>query len=165
MVICFGSDLSKLDQTGSNLIKFGFFTYQKMLIWKVVTFIMRIIMVNFFWLDQMKSVQNGSKWIKLDQISISHLSKNVNIKSCHIYHENNHGQLFLARSDEICPNWIKMDQTWSNLEFSPIKKVTIKSCYIYHKNKHGQLFWTRSGYICPNGSKWIKLDPKQLLKW
>ena len=62
------------------------------------------------------------KRIKLDQIWISHLSKNVDIKICHIYHENNYGQLFLTRSDEICPKWIKMDQTWSNLDFSPIKK-------------------------------------------
>ena len=60
----------------------------------------------------MKSVQNGSKWIKLDQISISHLSKNVNIKSCHIYHENNHGQLFWTNSDHIGPYLSKMDQTY-----------------------------------------------------
>ena len=99
MVICFRSDLSKLDQTWSNLIKFGFFTYQKMLLWKVVTFIVRIIMVNFFWLDQMKSVQNGSKWIKPDPIWISHSSKNDNLKDIHIYQENKHGQLF----------WIKWD--------------------------------------------------------
>ena len=68
-------------------------------------------MVNFFSPDQMTSVQNGSKWIKLDQIWNSHLSNNVNIKSCHIYHENNHGPLFFTKSDKICPKWIKMDQT------------------------------------------------------
>ena len=62
------------------------------------------------------------KWIKLDQMCIFHLSKNVTIKSCQIYLKNNHDQLFLTRSDEICPKWIKMDQTWSNFDFSPIKK-------------------------------------------
>ena len=62
------------------------------------------------------------KWIKLDQMCIFHLSKNVAIKSCQIYLKNNHDQLFLTRSDEICPKWIKTDQTWSNFDFSPIKK-------------------------------------------
>ena len=52
------------------------------------------------------------KWIKLDQMCIFHLSKNVTIKSCQIYLKNNHDQLFLTRSDEICP---KMDQKRSNL--------------------------------------------------
>ena len=79
-------------------------------------------MVICFRSDSIRSVQIGSNLIKLDKIWIFHLSKNVNMKSCHIYHENNHGQLFLTRSDEICPKWIKMDQTRSNLDFSPIKK-------------------------------------------
>ena len=52
--------------------------------------------------------QNGSKWIKSDPIWISHLSKNGSIKS---FHENNHGQHFLTKSDKICPQWIKMDET------------------------------------------------------
>ena len=92
------------------------------------------------------------KWIKLDQIWISHLSKNVTIKSCHNYHENKHGQLFWIRSDQICPKRIKMDQIWI---FHLSKHVTIKSCHIYHENKHGQLIWIRSDLICP---KWLKLD-------
>ena len=33
-----------------------------------------------------RPVQTGSYWIKLDQIWISHLSKNVTIKSWHIYY-------------------------------------------------------------------------------
>ena len=65
-------------------------------------------MVNFFGSDWIRSVQNGSNLIKLDQIRISHLSKNVTIKSCHIYHENKHGQLFL---DQIGSDLSKMDQT------------------------------------------------------
>ena len=75
---------------------------------------------------------------------ISHLSKNVTIKSCHNYHENKHGQLFWIRSDQICPKWIKMDQIWiSRLS----KNVTIKSCHIYHENKHGPHFWIRSNQM------------------
>jgi hypothetical protein len=84
----------------------------------------------------MKSVQNGSKWIKPDPIWISHLSKNVNIKSCHTFHENNHGQHFLTKSDKICPKWMKLNQIWiSHLS----KNVNMKD--IYQENKHGQLFW------------------------
>ena len=81
-------------------------------------------MVILFGSDWIRSVQNGSNLIKLDQMWISHLSKNVTIKSCHNYHENKHGQLFWIRSDQICPKWIKMDQIWiSHLS----KHVIIKS--------------------------------------
>ena len=101
-------------------------------------------MVTCFGSVQIKSVQNGSNLIKLDQIWISHLSKNVNLKRCHIYHEYKHGQLFWIRSDQICPKWIKLEQIWiSHLS----KNVTIKPCYVYHENKHGQLIWIRSDQI------------------
>ena len=46
--------------------------------------------------------------------------------------------------DQICPKWIKLDQTWSNLiKLDQIgfphqsKNVTIKSCHIYRKDKNG----------------------------
>ena len=68
-------------------------------------------MVILFGSDWIRSVQNGSKLIKLDQTCISHLSKNVTTKSFHIYLRNNHDQLFLTRSDKICPKWLKLDQT------------------------------------------------------
>ena len=51
---------------------------------------------------------------------------------------NKNGNLFLIRFDQICPNWIKLDQIWiSHLS----KNVSIKSCHIYHENKHGQFFF------------------------
>ena len=66
------------------------------------------------------------------------------MKSCHIYHENNHGQLFLTRSDEICPKWIKPDPIWiSHLS----KNDNIKSCHTFHENNHGQHFLTKSDKI------------------
>ena len=53
--------------------------------------------------DLEKSIEN----IKLDQIWISHLSKNVTIKS---YIAINMVTFF--GSDQICAKWIKMDQIW-----------------------------------------------------
>ena len=60
-------------------------TYQKMLVNKVVTFLKRIKMAVLFliFLDQI-----CPKWIKLDQIGFPHQSKNVTIKSCHIFKKN-----------------------------------------------------------------------------
>ena len=40
-------------------------------------------MAVLFWIFLIRSVQNGSNLIKLDQIEISHQSKNAAIKSCH----------------------------------------------------------------------------------
>ena len=73
-------------------------TYMKNVTKKDVTFSLRINMVNFFWI---RSDQICPKWIKMDQIWISHLSKNVTIKPCYVYHENKHGQLIWIRSDQI----------------------------------------------------------------
>ena len=63
-------------------------TYQKMLVYKVVTFLKGIKMAVLFliFLDQI-----SPKWIKLDQIGFPHLSKNVKIKSCHIYRMDKNG--------------------------------------------------------------------------
>ena len=119
------SNLIKLDQTWPNLIKLyqtGFLTNQKMLLQKVVPFTERIKMAVLFWifLDQI-----CPKWIKLDQTWsnwISHQSKNVTIKSCHIYKKDNNGPSVF----DFCGSDLsKMDQTWSNLikmDFSQIKK-------------------------------------------
>ena len=67
--------------------------------------------------------------------------------------------LFWIFLDQICPKWIKLDQTWSNLiklDFSPIEK-----CY-HKKLPHLQKGWQWLFYfgffldqICP---KLIKLD-------
>ena len=107
----FGSDLSKMDQAWSNLIKLHFLNNLKMLLWKVVTFTERIKIAVLFliFLDQI-----CPKWIKLDQDWISHRSKNVTIKSCHIYKKDKNGCFVFDFFDQICPKWIKLDQTWSN---------------------------------------------------
>ena len=68
---------------------------------------MRIKMAVLFWifLDQIcpkwiKLDQNGSKWI-------THQSKNVTIKSCHIYKKDKNGCFIL---DFFGSNLIKLDQ-------------------------------------------------------
>ena len=50
------------------------------------------------------------KWIKLDQIEFPHLSKNVTIKSCHIYRKDKNGCFVFDFLDQICSNLIKLDQ-------------------------------------------------------
>ena len=100
----FWSDLSKMDQTWSKLIKLDILTNLKML--KVVTFTERINMAGFF-LDQL-----CPNWIKLDQIGISP------IKNCwHTYHEDKNGHFIF---DLIGSDLSKLDQTWSNWISSPI---------------------------------------------
>ena len=110
----FGSDPSKMDQTWSNLIKLDFLANLKMLLWKVVTFPERIKMAVLFliFLDQIRP-----KWIKLDQIGFSRQSKNVTMKSCHIFRKDKNGCLVF---DFFGSDLSKMDQTWSNWISSPI---------------------------------------------
>ena len=62
-----------------------------------------------FWI---RSVQNGSKWIKLDQIGFPHQSKNVPIKICHIYRKDENG---CSVFDFFGSDLSKMDQNGSNL--------------------------------------------------
>ena len=115
-------------------------TYQKMSVYKVVTFLKRIKMAVLFliFLDQIRP-----KWIKLDQTWsnwISHQSKNVTIKSCHIYRKDKNGCFVF---DFFGSDLSKMDQTWSNLiklDFHQSKIVTIKSCHIYHEDKNYLIF-------------------------
>ena len=106
--------------------------YQRMLVYKVDTFLKRIKMAILFliFLDQIRP-----KWIKLDQTWsnwISRQSKNVTIKSCHIFKKDKNSRSIF---DFFGSDLSKMDQTWSNLiklDFSPIKK-----CY-YKKLPHLQ---------------------------
>ena len=101
-------------------------TYQKMLVYKVVTFLKRLKMAVLFliFLDQIRP-----KWIKLDQTWsnwISHQSKNVAIKSCHIYRKDKNG---CSVFDFFGSDPSKMNETWSNLikmDFSQIKKCFYK---------------------------------------
>ena len=78
------------------------------------------------------------KWIKLDQIGFPRQSKNVAIKSCHIYRKDKNGcsasDFFWIRSVQNGSNLIKLDQ----IGFPHgSKNVTIKSCHIYIKDKNG----------------------------
>ena len=102
----------KLDQTWSNLIKLDFLANLKMSLWKVVTFPERIKMAILFLIFWIRSVQNGSNLIKLDQIGFSRQSKNVTMKSCHIFRKDKNGCLVF---DFFGSDLSKMDQTWSNL--------------------------------------------------
>ena len=100
---------------------------------------------DFFWI---RSVQNGSNLIKLDFLT--------NLKICHIYRKDKMAVLFLIFLDQICPNWIKLDQ----IGFShQSKNVPIKICHIFRKDKNGcfvfDFFWIRS---LQNGSNLIKVD-------
>ena len=59
----------------------------------------------FIFLDQI-----CPKWIKLDQTGFPHQSKNVTIKSCHIFKKNKNSRfIFDFFLDQICLS--KMDQT------------------------------------------------------
>ena len=76
--------------------------------------------------DLSKMDQTWSKWI-------SHQSKNVAIKSCHIYRKNKNGCFVF---DFFGSDLSKMDQTWSNWISHQSKNVAIKSCHIYRKDKN-----------------------------
>ena len=47
--------------------------------------------------------------------------------------------------DQICPKWIKLDQTCSNWIFHQSKNVSIQSCHIYKKDKNGYFILDQIG--------------------
>ena len=59
-----------------------------------------------FWLKWIRSLQNGSNLIKLDFWWNNHWNTSSDFK---IF------KCFLIRLSQICPKWIKLDQTWSHL--------------------------------------------------
>ena len=100
----------------------------------------------FFGSDLSKIDQTWSKWI-------SHQSKNVTIKSSHIYRKDKNGCFVF---DFFGSDLSKMDQTGSNWISQQSKNATIKSCHIYRKGKNDCfVFDFFLDQICP---KWIKLD-------
>jgi hypothetical protein len=121
-LIFFGSDLSKMDQTWSNLKKLdqtwsnlikldqiGFPHQSKNVPIKICHIYRKdkngCFVFDFFGLDLFKMDQTWSKWI-------SHQSKNVTIKICHIYRKDKNGSfVFDFFLDQICPKWIKLDQS------------------------------------------------------
>ena len=66
---------------------------------------MAVLFFDFFWI---RSVQNGSNLIKLDQIGFPCQSKNVTMKSCHISRKDNNGCFVF---DSFGSDLSKMDQT------------------------------------------------------
>ena len=105
------------------------------------------------------------KWIKLDQTWskwISHQSKNVTIKSCHIYRKDKNGRFVFDFLDLIYPKWIKLDQTWSKWISHKSKSVSIKSFHIYKNNNIGCLIFDFFGSdlskMDQTWSNLIKLD-------
>ena len=66
---------------------------------------MAVLFLIFFWI---RSVQNESNFVKLDQIGFPHQSKNVAIKSYHIYREDKNGCFVF---NFLGPDLSKMDQT------------------------------------------------------
>ena len=72
----------------------------------------------------------GNYRVKMDQTWsnwISHQSKNVTIKFCHIYRKDKNDSFVF---DFLGSDLSKMDQTWSNWISHQSKIVTIKSCHI-----------------------------------
>ena len=95
------------------------------------------------------------KWIKIDQTWskwISRQSKNVTIKSRHIYKKHKNGCFIL---DFFGSDLSKMDQTWSNWISHKSKKVSLKVFTFTKRIKMSVWFWIFLDFICP---KWIKLD-------
>ena len=80
-----------------------------------------------------RSVQNGSSLIKLDQIGFPHQSIHIPIKICHIYRKDKNDCFVF---DFLGSDLSKMDQTWSKWISHQSKNVAIKSCHIYRKDKN-----------------------------
>ena len=84
----------------------------------------------------MSLISFGSDMSIMDQIGsnwISHQSKNITVKSCHIYwKDKNECSLFDFILDQICPKWIKLDQ----IGFPQQSKIlTVKSCTFTERKK------------------------------
>ena len=132
-LIFFGSDLSKMDQTWSNWISHQSknFTIKSSHIYKKDK--NGCFILDFFWI---RSVQNGSNLIKLAQIGFLTNQKMFLYKVVTFTTKIKIAILFLITLDQICPKWIKLDQTWSNWISHQSKNITIKNCHIYREDKN-----------------------------
>ena len=113
-----------MDQIGSKLIKFDFW-------WSNHWNISSDFQFYFFLSQSIRSVENGSKWIKLDQIVFLTNQKSVTIKSSHIYHVGKNGQFIF---DLIGSDLSKMDQTWPNWNSHQSKNHYFNIPYARHHN-------------------------------
>jgi hypothetical protein len=99
------SDLSKMDQNGSNLIKFDFWWNNHS-----NTYIIRFSNLFIFWSNLIRSVKmdkNGLKWTKMDQTWSNLISDEIIIE---IYHQIFNFIYFLIKMDQNGSKWIKLDQ-------------------------------------------------------
>ena len=73
----FRSDLSKMDQNGSNLIKLEFSPIKKCCYKKLSHLPWRKEISLYLWSDWIRTVQNGSNLIKLDQAWSNRIGQNL----------------------------------------------------------------------------------------
>jgi hypothetical protein len=85
---------------------------------------------NIFGSDLSKMDQTWSNWS-------SHQSKNVAIKSCHIYHDGKNDHYF------FWSDWIRTVQNGSNL--MKLESSHIKKCHIHHEDKNGHFILNQIG--------------------
>jgi hypothetical protein len=166
----FWSDLSKMNQNGSNLIILDFWWNN---CWNISS---NIQLYSFF-------DQNGSDLSKIDQTWSNLISDEIIIEIYHqifkfiyfliqmdqtwsnwisdeiiieIYHQIFNFIYFLIRFNQICPKWIKMVQNGLNLiklNFWWKNPWNISSDFQFYL-----FFWSNRNKSVQNGSKWIKLD-------
>ena len=84
---------------------------------------------------------------------MSHQSKNITIKICHIYKKNNNGCFIL---DFFWSDLPKFANLWSNLiklDFSPIKKWKVNDCFIlfFFGSDLSKMDETWSNFLARNG--------------
>ena len=133
---CFGSDLSKMDQTGSNLISD-----------EIIIEIYHQIFNFIYFLIKMD--QNGSNLIKLDFWWNNHWNISSDFQLYLFFDQIESDLSKWIRMDQIGSKWIKTDQTWSY----QISDEIINEIYCQIFNFISCLI--RFNQICP---KWIKLD-------
>ena len=117
----FGSDLSKMDQTWSNLLKLDFSPIKKCFYTKLSHLQIGQKLQFYFGSDWIRSVQNGLNLTKLDQIGSQWLT---------LVHIGSHWftlvqiSLNWFKSDKIGSNWIKSDPVgWNWFKVEQIRLI------------------------------------------
>ena len=111
-----------------------------------------------------KMDQTWSKWI-------FHQSKNVAVKSCHIYRKDKNARyifdFFWIRSVQNGWNLVKLDKKLDQIGFlRQSKNVPIKNCHIYRKDKNGcfvfDIFGSDLSKMDQTWSQWISHQSKNV---
>ena len=134
----FGSDLSKMDQTWSNLLELDFSPIKKCFYTKLSHLQIGYKLPFYFGLDWIRSVQNGLNLTKSVQIG----SKKIRINR-------------IDQMVQIRLNWFKLDQNGSNW----ITLVQI-SLNWFKSDKIGSN-WIKSDQV---GSNWFKVKQIRLIR-